>query len=80
GKISTISKISNEFAPLSEGKLVSIDRFSLSENVISFKNVKKRYAHKKNIEYGVAIKYRISGANKERTLFKTRKYRLSNLI
>jgi len=79
-KIASSSKIGLELAPLSESKLISLNSLPLDKNAIAFSNVTKASASRTKIDYGVAVKYKITKMNKENTLFKTKEYRLSDLI
>lgn len=80
GKIATSSNLGRELAPLSEVKLMSLDRLSIDRDAIAFDNMTKTKALNTKLTYGIALKYKVTNTNKENTLFKTREYRLYDLI
>lgn len=80
GKIATSSNIGGELAPQAEVRLVAMNRLPIDRQAISFGNVTKTAALAQKITYGVALKYKVTSTNKENTLFKTREYRLADLI
>jgi hypothetical protein len=80
GKIATVHKLEGEWAPSSEGKLISLSRFPIATEAIGFSNITKSIALSTKVEFGVALKYRIINRNIEKTLFKTNKYQLMNLL
>ena len=80
GKIASLYNMSKELPPASEQNLTYLNRFPLEKNALDFLNVTKKMALKKNLNFGIAIKYRILDTNKEITLYQNNKYSLLELI
>lgn len=77
--ISSKKNLSIELSP--ESKLTKINQLSINDFYINweeltFRNVDKNMALKKQLEFGFAIKYRVVNTNKEHTLYTKKKLSL----
>tara|TARA_R110001583_G_scaffold160246_1_gene312158 strand:- start:95 stop:1378 length:1284 start_codon:yes stop_codon:yes gene_type:complete len=80
GKIATLAELNREFSPESESEITYIKSAPISKEAISFKKLTAAIAGSKNVNYGIAIKYRIADTNKEKTLYKSEDFKLRDLI
>ena len=80
GKIATLSNLRVELPPHAESVLMSIERLPIDYDAVRFRNITKSSVDGISIEYGVALKYRVVNSNSDNTLFKTRNYKLKDLI
>lgn len=83
GKISTLKGVDIELPPnsrLTSGSKISLRKFDLIDDVISYSGLTMAEAKKKYKEYGFAVKYDVNGGPLGRTLFSTKKYQIAELL
>lgn len=83
GKIANTSNLKYELAPGSQttqAGSIGISSINLDKHAIQFRNITEEFAKQTQVEYGVALKYRIIDIDREKTLLRKKRFLLSELI
>jgi hypothetical protein len=80
GQIVTSSQLHKEIPPLGMVNVLSLNQLPIQWDLLEFNRMTKSHIDNKVVEFGLAVKYRIVDTNKEKTMFKTKMYPLSELI